>query len=96
MTPYIKQEVASALDADIKQLLNTLRELESDGDELSYSTDDSVCYIIDKLLSIMYTHNSAAMLSGIGMLEVMKDHFLKQHVHPIIKQSEYDNSIPTD
>lgn len=91
MTPNIELEKREKLDKNINELLNTLRELESDYDELDNTTNDHVGYIIDNILQRIYSYNDDAMASAIGLLELTKIRFVNKYVLPVIKQSEFDS-----
>lgn len=93
MTPNIYKENKERLDITIDNLLDLLREIESDEFGTTGTLNDYVGYIIDSILERIYTYNDDVMASAIGLLELTKVRFVNKHVLPIINQSEFDSQL---
>ena len=93
MTPNIYKENKERLDITIDNLLDLLREIESDEFGTNGTLNDYVGYIIDSILERIYTYNDDVMASAIGLLELTKVRFVNKHVLPIINQSEFDSQL---
>lgn len=61
----------SALDESITHVLNVLRELESDNDETTNSTEDNLKYIIQGVIEVAYTSSNKDVYTALGVLNTI-------------------------
>ena len=69
--PYIKQDRRRALDPLISGLLY---ELQSDGE---------INYVFTKILIAFYEENYAALQNAVGLLECVKQEFVRRRLNPL-------------
>lgn len=81
MLTLITKDEQIELDSSIANLLDVLRQLESDETDIYDHTDDRVAYVINELLNRLYTHNSTSHRQAIGLLESIK---LKFHLDIVV------------
>ena len=88
--PYITQTNRAALDVPIKQVLDVLRQLESD--DVTVNTTEQLSYVFTQLLTYCCSRMQYVdMLSAIGMLEMTKMEFYKTVCGPAESQKRFDN-----
>jgi hypothetical protein len=88
--PYIKQQSRDVLDPCILNLLNALRELESDDEKNSMS--GNLNYVFTKLLATIYgSGNYDDRSDAIKTLECAKIEFYRKYMQQYEDQKEFEN-----
>lgn len=87
--PYIKQDKREVLNPAIEQLLNSLRELESD-DPLN-DMGGNLNYAITRLLMRCYGQKYSEMAQAVSVLEMAKLEYYRVVCGPYETQKSYDN-----
>ena len=87
--PYINQDKRTHLDPHIDNLLNALRELESD--DPSNVHCGNLNYVITKLLINSYATRYKEINEAIGVLECAKLEFYRTVAAPYEDQKRFDN-----
>ena len=87
--PYIKQEKRDVLDPAIDQLLNTIRELESD--DPANDTEGNLNYIISKILDRLYVANYKELNNALGVLSAIAFEYYRRVGAPLENQASFDN-----
>lgn len=87
--PYINQEKRNALNPAIEQVLDALRQLESD--DPSNNTEGNLNYLITTLLVRVYAQSYRDINDAVGMLECCKMEFYRKLAAPYEDQKEFEN-----
>ena len=88
--PYITQERRDVLDAPIHDLLNALRELESD--DPSNNFEGNINYVFTKILKHVYPGSSYREVNdAMGILSSCQFEFYRKVAAPLEDQKEFDN-----
>lgn len=87
--PYIVQDKRIHLDPAINDMLNRLRELESDDPENAHC--GNLNYIITRLLTQSYGAKYSQINEAIGVLECAKFEFYRKLAAPYEDQKEFEN-----
>lgn len=87
--PYIKTEKREVLNPAIDEMLNALRELESDDPENDMG--GNLNYIITVLLKRCYGEKYSEMAQAVSVLEMAKLEYYRKVAAPYENQKEYDN-----
>ena len=87
--PYIRTEKREVLDPTIAEMLNALRELESDDPENDMG--GNLNYIITVLLKRCYGEKYSEMAQAVSVLEMAKLEYYRKVAGPYEDQKEYDN-----
>lgn len=88
--PYIKQEKRHVLDPHIENLLNALRELESD--DPTNNMEGNINYTITKILKRVYGGGGYAGINdAMGMMFSCALEFYRKDAGPYEDQKEFDN-----
>lgn len=87
--PYIRTEKREVLDPTIAEMLNALRELESDDPENDMG--GNLNYIITVLLKRCYGEKYSEMAQAVSVLEMAKQEYYRKVAGPYEDQKEYDN-----
>lgn len=88
--PYIVQEKRDVLDGPIEQLLNSLRELESDDSQNSMA--GNLNYIFTRVLARVYSaprYNDINEM--VGVLECCKQEIYRRLAVPYEEQKRFEN-----
>lgn len=89
--PYIKSEKREVLNPAIDEMLNALRELESDDPENDMG--GNLNYVITVLLKRCYGQKYSEMAQAVSVLEMAKLEYYRKDVAPYENQKEYDNGM---
>lgn len=88
--PYITPEKREQLDGPIADLLNSLRELESD--DPSNNTEGNINYVFTRVLKQVYPGGSYREINDVmGILSSCQHEFYRKVAAPLENQKEYDN-----
>lgn len=87
--PYIIQTKRDVLDPAIDNLLDAMRELESD-DPMN-DTGGNINYIITRLLKRCYGQKYSEMAQAVSVLEMCKLEYYRTVASPYEEQKRYDN-----
>lgn len=88
--PYIKQDKRAVLDPSIDELLNALRELESD--DPTNNMEGNINYVISRILYRVYPGDSYREVNdAMGVLESAKAEYYRKRAAPLEDQKEFDN-----
>lgn len=87
--PYIIQDKRDVLDPQIEELLNGLRELESD--DPSNSMAGNLNYIFTKLLIAVSSKKYDDINEAVGVLECCKLELYRRFAAPYENQKAHDN-----
>lgn len=87
--PYIVQSKRDMLDDSIDNLLDKIRELESD----DINTDVGGClnYIITRMLNRCYGAKYSEMAQAVSVLEMCKLEYYRKTAAPYEDQKEFEN-----
>ena len=87
--PYIRPEKREVLNPAIDEMLNALRELESDDPENDMG--GNLNYAITVLLKRCYGTKYSEMAQAVSVLEMAKLEYYRKDVAPYENQKEFDN-----
>ena len=87
--PYIVPEKREKLDPVVEDLINTLRELESD-DPMNNS-QANISYVISRLLDRMYPPSYQEIINPLGMLFAAALEHYRRVAAPYENQKAFDN-----
>lgn len=87
--PYIVTEKREVLNPAIDEMLNALRELESD-DPMN-DMGGNLNYVITVLLKRCYGEKYSEMAQAVSVLEMAKLEYYRKVAAPYENQKEYDN-----
>lgn len=87
--PYIKQEKRDVLDGSIEQVIDCLRELESD--DPANSMAGNLNYIFTRLLKAVTNAKYDEINEAIGVLECCKLELYRKLAAPYEDQKEFEN-----
>lgn len=89
--PYIIRDKRNILNPAIEQLVDGLRQLESDDEQNNF--EGNVNYAITKLLVLAYQKNNYRDINDVvGALECAKLEFYRRRAAPYEDQKSFDNS----
>jgi hypothetical protein len=91
--PYIKQEKREVLDPAVRELLNALRELESD--DPSNDMGGNLNYVITKVLLQCYGQKYSEMAQAVSVLEMAKLEYYRVIAAPYEDQKKFENGEVT-
>jgi hypothetical protein len=91
--PYIVQQKRDTLNSAINELLNALRELESD--DPSNDMGGNLNYAITRLLKRCYGQKYSEMAQAVSVLEMCKLEYYRMVAAPYETQKEHDNGSVT-
>jgi hypothetical protein len=88
--PYIKQEKRDVLDPAIDELLNALRELESD--DPNNNMEGNINYVITRILKRVYKGGGyRGVNDAMGMMLCAALEFYRKDAGPYEDQKEFEN-----
>jgi hypothetical protein len=87
--PYIKQEKRVILDGPVDELLNALRELESDDPDNDMG--GNLNYVITRLLKRCFGQRYSEMAQAVSVLEMSKLEYYRIMCAPYENQKLHDN-----
>jgi hypothetical protein len=87
--PYIAQEKRDVLDPVVDQLINTLRQLESD--DPNNNSQANISYVLSRLLDRMYVANYQEINNACGMLFAAALEYYRKVAVPYENQKAFDN-----
>jgi hypothetical protein len=87
--PYIRTEKREALDTAISELLNALRELESD--DPSNDMGGNLNYVFTSILDKCYGQRYSEMAQAVSVLEMAKLEYYRRRAAPYETQKAHDN-----
>jgi hypothetical protein len=88
--PYIKQDKRDALDPAIDEVLNALRELESDDPTNNF--EGNINYVITRILHRVYPGTSYREINdAMGVLTSVQLEYYRKRAAPLEDQKEFDN-----
>lgn len=87
--PYIVPEKREALDPHIDNLLNALRELESDDPANTHC--GNLNYVFTRILHQSYTQRYSEINEAVGVLECCKLELYRKIAAPYEDQKEFEN-----
>lgn len=87
--PYIQQDKRAVLNPSINELLNALRELESDDPDNDMG--GNLNYVITNLLIRCYGLKYRELAQAVSVLEMAKLEFYRKVAAPYEDQKEFDN-----
>lgn len=87
--PYILKDKRTVLDPAIDELLNALRELESD--DPSNDMGGNLNYTITRLLRRCYGQKYSEMAQAVSVLEMAKLEYYREVAAPYENQKKFEN-----
>jgi hypothetical protein len=91
--PYIVQYKRHHLDPHIDNLLNALRELESDDPANTHC--GNLNYVFTRILNASYTQRYAEINEAVGVLECCKLELYRKLAAPYEDLKEFENGVVT-
>jgi hypothetical protein len=89
--PYIKQDRRDYLDASINNVVDALRQLESDfGDDNNF--EGNMNYVISSIIAKTHNISYRSINDIVGMLECVKQEYYRKLAAKYEDQKEYETS----